>query len=150
MRFFNPTSNKKLPSNRSTFYRHNNNYQSKRIQASQVKKNQWQQILLHQPIPTVILKIYLLNISIHQIIPTQSYPSIVGIYYIPHTINKKTMTTYNQHQVSEIKHSHISTIHSQPTTPTVNVKTNHRKEKSSFHSLETNLPKIQLLLPSLI
>ena len=53
------------------------------------------------------------------------------------------MTTYNQHQVSEIKHSHISTIHSQPTTPTVNVKTNHRKEKSSFHSLETNLPKIQ-------
>ena len=39
--FFNPTSNKTLPSNRSTFYRHNNNYQSKRIHASQVKKYQW-------------------------------------------------------------------------------------------------------------
>ena len=32
------------------------------------------------------------------------------------------MTTYTQHQVSEIKNSNISSIHSQPTTPTENIK----------------------------
>ena len=41
MRFFKPTSNKTLPSNRSTLYRYNSNCQFKRIHASQVKKIQW-------------------------------------------------------------------------------------------------------------
>ena len=77
IRFSKPTTNKTLPSNRSTLYRHNNSCPFKRIQAFQVNKIQWKYISLHQPILTVILKKSILNISIHRIIPTQYYPSIV-------------------------------------------------------------------------
>ena len=40
--------------------------------------------------------------------------------HVPPTTNKNKGITYNQHQVSEIKNSHISFIHSRPTTPTAN------------------------------
>ena len=58
-----------------------------------------------------------------------------SIDHVPHTNNKNKITKYNQHQVSEIKHSLISSIHSQPINPTVNIKSNYRKEKSPVHSL---------------
>ena len=60
------------------------------------------------------------------------------------------MKTYNQHQVSEIKYSHISSIPNPPTTPTANITTNYRKEKSSFHSLEKNLAKIRHHFPPVL
>lgn len=44
MRLFQPTSNKILPSNTSTLYRHHNNYQSKSIQSSQVKQIRWKYV----------------------------------------------------------------------------------------------------------
>ena len=73
-----------------------------------------------------------------------------SIYHIPPTINKKTMTTYNQHQVSEIKYSYILSIHSQPTTPTASINTNYRKEKASFLSLEKNLTKLRHQFPPVL
>ena len=73
-----------------------------------------------------------------------------SVYHVPPTNYKNKITTYNQHQVSEIKHSHISSIPSQPITPTANITTNYRQEKSSFHSLETNLPKIQHQFPPVL
>ena len=45
-----------------------------------------------------------------------------SIYHVPPTNNKNKITTYNQHQVSEIKHSLISSIQSQPINPTANIK----------------------------
>ena len=73
-----------------------------------------------------------------------------SIDHIHPTINKNKIATYNQHQVSEIKHSNISSIHSQPINPTVNIKTKYRKEISSVHSLENNLTKIRHQLPPVL
>ena len=39
------------------------------------------------------------------------------------------MTTYNQYQVFEIKSSYISSIHSQPTTPTAHTHTHTQLSK---------------------
>ena len=50
------------------------------------------------------------------------------------------MTTYNQYQVSEIKSSYISSIHSQPTTPTAHTHTHtHTTIEKKTH--QSNLQK---------
>ena len=73
-----------------------------------------------------------------------------SIDHVPPTNNKNKIITYNQHQVSEIKHSLLSSIQSQPINPTTNIKTNNRKEKSSVHSLENNLTKIRYQFPPIL
>ena len=50
-----------------------------------------------------------------------------SIDHVPPTDNKIKIITYNQHQVSEIKHSLLSSIQSQPINPTTNIKTNYCK-----------------------
>ena len=73
-----------------------------------------------------------------------------SIYHVPPTNNKNKITTYNQHQVSEIKHSLLSYIQSEPINPTTNIKTTYRKEKSSVHSLENKLTKIRYQFPPVL
>ena len=52
-----------------------------------------------------------------------------SIDHVPPTNNKNKIITYNQHQFSDIKHSLLSSIQSQPINPTTNIKTNYRKKK---------------------
>ena len=84
---------------------------------------------LHQLIPTVITIKY---IHLKHLNPSNHTNTVLSfdssIDHIHPTINKNKITTYNQHQVSEIKHSHISYIHSQPINPTANVKTKYWKK----------------------
>ena len=61
------------------------------------------------------------------------------------------MTTYNQHQVSEIKSSHISSIHSQPTTPTAHTHTHKLSKRKTINPIyRKNLIKIRNQFPPVL
>ena len=73
-----------------------------------------------------------------------------SIDHVSPTNNKNKILKYNQHQFSETKQSLLSNIQSKPIKPTTNIKSNYRKEKSSVHSLEKNLTKIQYQSPPVL
>ena len=96
-----------IPSNRATISRHNNNCKFKRIQFIKGKKN---------PMEIDINTSTFLNSHNNTIYPKHLDPSNhtntvlsfdSSIDHISPTVNKKKITTCNQHQVSEIKHFHI-------------------------------------------
>ena len=140
----------KIPSNKTTTSRHNNNCIFKRIPVSKDKKN---------PMEIDINSSTFFSNHTNAIYPKNIDPSNhtniklsfdSSIDHVPPTNNKNKILKYNQHQVSETKQSHLSNIKSKLIKPPTNIKSTYRKEKSSVHSLENNITKIRYQFPPVL